>query len=68
MKRGFVYLFAHWHPTAQASSQANDFSYKGFKGQILLQYYTSQNGFQLGNTRTCKKKRWNEWMKDGEGE
>lgn len=49
------YLFAHWHPTAQASSQANDFSDESFEGQILLQDYTSKDGFQLRDTRALKK-------------
>lgn len=58
MKKGvFAYFFAHWHPTAQASSQPDDFSYKGFEGQIFLQHYTPQDSFQLGNTRACRKNR-----------
>lgn len=56
-KRGFVYFFAYWHPTAQAGSQPDDFSYEGFEGEILLQDDTSQDGFQLWYTRTCKKQK-----------
>ena len=53
----FVYFFAHWHPTAQAGSQPDDFSDEGFEGEIFLQDDTSQDGFQLWNARTCKKKK-----------
>lgn len=35
-RRGVVYFFAHWHPTAETSSQPNDFSYEGFEGEIFL--------------------------------
>lgn len=52
----FVYLFAHWHSTTQAGSEADDFCNEGLEGEILLQDYTSQDGFQLRNTRTCQKR------------
>lgn len=58
-KRGLVYFFAYWHPTAQAGSQPDDFSYEGFEGEIFLQDDTSEDGFQLRNTRTCKKTKQN---------
>lgn len=54
MRKGLVYFFAYWHPTAQAGGQPDDFSYEGFEGEIFLQDDASQDGFQLWNTRTCK--------------
>lgn len=52
---GLAYFFAHWHSTAQTSRQPDDFRHKGLEGEILLQHDTSQNGFQLWNTRTCRR-------------
>lgn len=48
------YFFAHWHPAAQTRRQPDDFGHEGFEGEILLQHDASQDGFQLGNARTCR--------------
>lgn len=54
---GFVYFFAHWHAAAKAGRQADDFSDEGFESQILLQHDAPQDGLQLRNTRTWRRKR-----------
>lgn len=54
-KSRMTYFFAHWHSTAQTSRQPDDFSHKGLEGEILLQHDPSQDGFQLWNTRTCRR-------------
>lgn len=59
LKRGSVNLFAHWHPAAESSSQADDFSYEGFEGQVLFQDYASQDGFELWDARTCQQNKEN---------
>lgn len=51
-KIGLAHFFAHWHPTAQAGRQPDDFSHESLEGEILLQHDPSQDGFQLWNTRT----------------
>lgn len=47
-----AYFFAHWHSAAQTSRQPDNFSHKGLEGEIFLQHDSSQDGFQLWNTRT----------------
>lgn len=51
-ERGLLYLLAQRHPAAESAGQTDDFGYKCFKSQVLLQDHPPEDSLHFWNTRT----------------
>lgn len=49
---GVPYLLAQRHPAAESTGQTDDFGYKCFKSQVLLQDHPPEDSLHFRNTRT----------------
>lgn len=52
VRGGLHYLLAQRHPAAQSARQTDDFGYKCFKSQVLLQHHPPEDSLHFRNTRT----------------